>query len=163
MEKKHILIDKPETRNLSVALDKDGMSEDIFVVINARSSGDYVLNILTDHMAKNTFGRVEVRGVVENGARVRVDGMVKIEKGAVKSDSFLSMKILVLDDISSAIAEPQLEIENNDVKASHSASVGKIDEEQLFYLESRGVDKNEAKKLIVDGFLGEVRNESKNV
>jgi Fe-S cluster assembly scaffold protein SufB len=66
------------------------------------------------------------------------------------------MRILLLDKQSSAVAEPKLEIENNDVKASHAATVGKIDEDQLFYLESRGVNINEAKKLIVEGFLKEV-------
>lgn len=49
-----------------------------------------------------------------------------------------------------------MEIKNNEVKASHSASVGRIDEEQLFYLESRGVEKHDAEKLIIKGFLGEV-------
>ena len=66
------------------------------------------------------------------------------------------MKLLMLDNKSSAVAEPELEIKNNEVKASHSASVGRIDEEQLFYLESRGVEKHDAEKLIIKGFLGEV-------
>lgn len=162
MTKKYILIDKPDTKNMKVILDKNGMEEDIVVVINAREEGDYILKVVTDHVAKNTYGRVEVRGVAENGARVKVDGMVRIEKGAEKSDSFLSMKILVLDENSSAWAEPQLEIENNDVKASHSASVGKIDEDLLFYLESRGVNQKEGKQLIVDGFLGELKNSINN-
>jgi Fe-S cluster assembly protein SufD len=162
MEKKYILIDKPQTIDLHISLDKENTREEIFVVIKAKTEGDYVFNVVTDHIAKNTFCRVEVRGVAENGARVKVDGMVKIEKGAENSDSFLAMKILVLDDVSSAVAEPQLEIENNDVKASHSASVGKIDEEQLFYLESRGIDENEAKRLVVDGFLGEIINQFAN-
>ena len=159
MDKKYILIDKPEVKNISIALDENGMEEEIMVVIDAREEGDYILNVLTDHIAKNTYGRVEVRGVAENGARIKVDGMVKIEKGAEKSDSFLSMKILVLDDKSSAYAEPQLEIENNDVKASHSASVGKIDEDQLFYLKSRGIEEKQAKQLIVNGFLGEIKKQ----
>lgn len=157
MEKKYILIDSPTTKNINVLLDKSGMTEDLVVVINAREEGDYILSVLTDHVSQNTFGRVEVRGVAENGARIRVDGMVKIEKGAENSDSFLSMKILILDDNSSAYAEPQLEIENNKVKASHSASVGKVDEDQLFYLKSRGVEEKEAKQLIVDGFLGDIK------
>ena len=82
--------------------------------------------------------------------------MVKIGKEARNTDSFLEMRVLLLDKKSSAVAEPKLEIENNDVKASHAATVGKIDEDQLFYLSSRGVDLDEANKLIINGFLKEV-------
>ena len=63
------------------------------------------------------------------------------------------MKILLLDKKSGATAEPELEIEANRVKASHSASVGKIDDEQLFYLRSRGIEETKAKNIIVNGFI----------
>jgi len=61
---------------------------------------------------------------------------------------------LILDDISEATADPKLEIESDDVKASHAATVSKIDEEQIFYLQNRGVDRKKASDLIVEGFLG---------
>jgi len=56
------------------------------------------------------------------------------------------------------LAEPELEIRNNEVKASHAASVGRIDEEQLYYLCSRGMERKEARRLIIDGFLGNTEN-----
>jgi len=108
---------------------------------------------VADHLVAKTNGRVEVRGVVENGAKVKLVGLVKIAEGARETDSFLSLKLLMLDNRSYALAEPELEILNNDVKASHSASVGRIDKEQLFYLSSRGIAEVEAKRLIVNGFL----------
>ncbi|MBI1871836.1 SufD family Fe-S cluster assembly protein, partial [Candidatus Collierbacteria bacterium] len=102
---------------------------------------------------RRTNGRVVIRGIAKNGARVAVTGMIKIREGANQVDDFLEMRILLLDDRSQAKAEPKLEIEANDVKASHAAAVGKIDEEQLFYLTSRGMKREAAEKLIVDGFL----------
>ena len=87
---------------------------------------------------------------------MRVEGMIKIDKGANGVDDFLEMRLLLLDDKSQAVAEPKLEIETNEVKASHAATVGKIDEEQVFYLTSRGITGKEAERLIVDGFLNQV-------
>lgn len=155
MKNTELRIDKPGVYDYKINLKDNGSEEHMLLIVKAYTEGDYKISILSDHLVGNTVGRVEVRGVVKNGAKVVIQGMVKIEKDAKNSDSFLSMKMIVLDGISGAIAEPMLEIENNEVKASHSASVGKIDEEQLMYLMSRGLDRQMAVDLIVEGFLGE--------
>lgn len=147
------IITKPGKHEIKLQLNKEGDRLEWNGIINAREVGEYDLNLVMTHSAINTYGRVEIRGVAENGARVRVKGLVKILKQAQNTDSFLSMKILLLDKRSGATAEPELEIEANRVKASHSASVGKIDEEQLFYLKSRGIKEQEAKNVIVNGFI----------
>ena len=148
------LITKPGVYNYKVTMDEMNTEKELLGIVKAETEGDYEINLLSKHLVGKTKCRVEIKGVVSNGARVKVKGMVKMDKGAVGSDSFLAMKLLMLDNRSMATAEPELEILNNEVKASHSASVGRIDEEQLFYLESRGVEKKEAEKLIIKGFLG---------
>jgi len=148
------LITKPGKYAYEVMMDEINTEKELLGIVKAETEGDYEINLLSRHEVGKTKCRVEVKGVVSNGARVKVKGRVKIEKNAVGSDSFLAMKLLMLDNRSSAVAEPELEIENNEVKASHSASVGRIDEEQLFYLATRGVSKSEAEKLIIKGFLG---------
>ena len=149
-------LDKPGEIDLVVPFLTSYEEKEVLGVISATEPGDYKVRVVADHKVPNTFGRIVIKGVAANGARVTVDGLVKIAEGAKKTDSFLEMRILLLDKQSSAVAEPKLEIENNDVKASHAATVGKIDEDQLFYLSSRGVDSEEAEKLIVEGFLKEV-------
>ncbi len=149
-------LDKPGEIDLVVPFLETHEEQEVLGVISAMEPGDYKVKVVSDHQATNTFGRIVIKGVAANGARVVVDGMVKIGKNARKTDSFLEMRILLLDKKSSAVAEPKLEIENNDVKASHAATVGKIDDEQLFYMASRGIELDEAKKLIVEGFLKEV-------
>lgn len=156
-------LDKPGEIDLVVPFLVAYEDQEVLGVISATEPGDYKVRVVADHQAANTFGRVVIKGVAANGARVTVDGMIKIGKEARKTDSFLDMRILLLDKKSSAVAEPKLEIENNDVRASHAATVGKIDDEQLFYLESRGVGAEEAKKLIVEGFLKEVEETSDTV
>lgn len=105
------------------------------------------------HISPETVSNISVRGVVRDSAKATVDGLVKIEKGAIKSDSNISAHILLLDKGARARADPKMEILNNDVSAKHSASVGEIDDEQIFYLMSRGMSEKEAKETIVEGFL----------
>ena len=150
---KKLIIDKPGKHEINLSLNKEGERLEWLGIIEARSEGEYELDLVITHLVSDTFGRVEVRGIAENGASVKVSGLVRIEKQAQNTDSFLSMKILLLDKKSNATAKPELEILANKVKASHSASVGKIDEEQLFYLASRGVEESEAKNMIIKGFL----------
>lgn len=155
-KQKIIIIDGPGRKELVVNFDKEGEEVEVIGVIIADQPGDYCLKILVDHAVGKTFGRVMIRGVAKNGARIQVEGMIKIDKGADGVDDFLEMRLLLLDGKSQATAEPKLEIEANDVKASHAATVGRVDEEELFYLMSRGIGRAGAEKLIVDGFLNEV-------
>lgn len=155
-KQKVIVMNEPGKKELVVEMDKEGEEMEILGLIVADQPGDYYLKILVDHKAGKTFGRVVVRGIAKNGARVQVEGMIKIDKNANGVDDFLEIKLLILDEKSQAMAEPKLEIEANDVRASHAATVGKIDEEEMFYLMSRGLKKTEAEKLVVKGFLAEV-------
>lgn len=153
MEIQRFEINKPGKHEINLSLNKEGDRLEWLGIIEARSEGEYELDLVMAHLVPNTFGRVQVRGVAENGARIKVNGLVRIEKQAQNTDSFLSMKILLLDKKSAATAEPELEISANRVKASHAASVGKIDEEQLFYLASRGIKEKEARNMIIKGFM----------
>lgn len=153
-----VLLDKPGSKEINVRFGKEGEEVEVWGLILGQDKGDYELKVVSDHKVGRTFGRVVIKGIAENGARVKVTGVVKIDKGAQGVDDFLEMRLLLLDSQSWATAEPQLEIEANEVKASHAATVGQIDAEQLFYLESRGIGKREAKSMIVEGFLKEVRS-----
>ncbi len=152
--KKTFLMDKPGKKEIVINFNKEGEDSELVGIIRAEKKGDYFINVMVDHKVGNTFGKVKIKGIAKNGARVAVIGKIKIDKKAQGVEDFLEMRLLILDDKSTATAEPQLEIEANEVKASHAATVGQIDEEQMFYLESRGLKSGEAEKLIVKGFLG---------
>lgn len=147
---------EPGRKELVVDFGREGEKVEVLGLVIADQPGDYYLKVLVDHKIGKTFGRVMVRGIAKNGARVQVEGMIKIDKEANGVDDFLEMKLLLLDGLSQAVAEPKLEIEANEVKASHAATVGKIDEEELFYLQSRGLRRAKAEAIIVEGFLSEV-------
>lgn len=157
-----IVLDKPGSKELEIHFTKKGEEKEIWGLVKAIEPGDYELNVAAIHDVGESFGRVTVKGIVKNGARVKVTGLVKIGKEAQKVDDFLEIRLLLLDDKSWAVAEPELEIEANDVRASHAATVSQIDEEQLFYLATRGVARSEAEELIVNGFLAEVESKIKS-
>lgn len=98
-------------------------------------------------------GVVEIRAVVEDGGLFKGKGTIVIAKNVAAINAFLSFKVLLLGKNARAEVEPELEIDSNDVKASHSASIGQIDEEQLFYLMSRGLNRQESVKMIIKAFL----------
>jgi Fe-S cluster assembly protein SufD len=151
--KRNFILDKPGVKKIVISFTKEGEEIELIGRILGREAGDYVVDVLVDHKVGKTFGRVSIKGIAKNGARVKVNGMIKIDKDAQGVDDFLEMRILLLDDKSSATAEPKLEIEANEVKASHAATVGMIDQEQMFYLESRGISKERSEELVTEGFL----------
>ena len=116
-------------------------------------SGRLDIDATLRHAAEDTKGDVTVRGVVYDKAFADLDGMIKVEKGARGSESFIAEHVLLLSKDAHARAEPKLEIENNDVSSSHAASVAPIDPAKIFYLTSRGINEEDAKKLIVEGFM----------
>lgn len=105
------------------------------------------------HMAPSTRGRVLAKSVLKDNAKSLFKGMIKIRKNAKASESYLAGHAILLDKGAKSDAIPGLEIETNEVKATHSASVAQMDEDQLFYLMSRGFSKDSARHVIVDGFL----------
>ena len=106
-----------------------------------------------EHLAPNTFGDMDNYGIVKSQAKLIIDGVGRITKGNYLSSTHQTNKIIVFDDGCVAQANPYLYIDEYDVKASHGASVGKIDEDHLYYLESRGLSKQDAMHLVTYGYF----------
>jgi Fe-S cluster assembly scaffold protein SufB len=112
------------------------------------------LTSYTRHVGRDTTGNLLSKGVLLDAARAYLKGMITIDKSAVGTDSFLGEFGMNLSKQARSVAIPSLEIDQPDCRrAAHSSSVGPIDENQLFYLESRGIPPDEARKFIVLGFL----------
>lgn len=105
------------------------------------------------HKAPNTFGRIYQYGIAMDEGRLSFFGASEIEKGAYASDTAQKEKIIVFDAGAVGKCSPALNIDENDVVASHSAVVGKLPEEHMFYLLSRGIEKPVAKRLLVLSYL----------
>lgn len=112
------------------------------------------LTSYTRHVGRDTTGQLLSKGALLDRARSYMKGLISIEQTAVGTDSFLGEFGMNLSRTARAVAIPSLEIDQPDCRrAAHSSAVGPIDEQQLFYLESRGIAPDEARKFIVLGFL----------
>ena len=111
---------------------------------------------LQDHDAPHTRSDLLFKGAVEDHAKSVYSGLVRLRATAQKANANQSNRNLVLTEGAGAESIPNLEIEANDVRCSHASAVGPIDEDQLYYLESRGVPPEEAERLIVLGFFDDV-------
>jgi Fe-S cluster assembly protein SufB len=105
------------------------------------------------HCAPNTSSRIISKSISKNGGRSSYRGLVKIEKGAKRSKSNVVCDALILDSKSRSDTYPYIEVDEQDVMLGHEASVSRIGEEQLFYLQSRGLTEAEASTMIVSGFI----------
>ena len=111
------------------------------------------ISISVNHLSQKTYGKVDNYGVCKDNGKLLFAGTSYILNKSIKSKTEQNAKIMVFDEASNATAKPILKIDENDVEASHAAVVGKINDEHLFYLTSRGLSESEAKELITFGYL----------
>lgn len=109
--------------------------------------------ILADHQAKKSYAMVNCNAIVLDNARLKLEIIGSISKGNSGSETHQMSRIMNLGDNVHGMVYPMLLIDENDVAASHAASVGQPDEEQVYYLQSRGLTRLDALKLIITGYL----------
>ena len=111
------------------------------------------------HLAPNTKSNIISKSISANGGITNYRGTVRILKNAINSKSIVKCDTIILDDISSSDTIPKNIVENNSSILEHEATVTKIDQEKLFYLESRGLSLEKAKELLIMGFIDRFREE----
>ncbi|GAB4537778.1 MAG: Fe-S cluster assembly protein SufD [Anaerolineae bacterium] len=114
------------------------------------------LDTLTHHIGLSTSGDLLLKGAARDKARAVFQGMIKIDPTGQQTNSYLKNENLLLSDGARSDSIPSLQIDANDVRASHGATVSRIDEEHVFYLQSRGIPRNTAVRMIVEGFFSSV-------
>jgi Fe-S cluster assembly protein SufB/Fe-S cluster assembly protein SufD len=134
-------------------LNGTGASSNDSEVIFGNNEQSFDIQTNVNHESPFTEGRVVEKSILRNKSKSLFKGMIRIKENATKSNSFLSGRSILLDKDAKSDAIPGLEIFTNDVKATHSASVAQIDEEQIFYLKTRCLSHEEAERTIIEGFL----------
>lgn len=143
-------------KEIRVILDGESASAEIFGINIGRDKNVCEIGIEVIHRAKNTRALTSFRGVLFDASMLYFSGLIKIEKGADKTSSLLESRTMILGEKARAESTPSLEIEADDVKASHAATVGRADENALFYLQARGVKREKAVRLYAEGFLNHI-------
>jgi Fe-S cluster assembly protein SufB len=139
----------------SVYLMERGAKSNVLSVALANKGQHQDTGTKAVHLAPDTSSVIRSKSICLNGGRTTYRGLVKVKKGATDIKSSTKCDALIFDNKSRTDTYPYMEIDEEESSISHEASVGKINDEQLFYLESRGLSENEAVNMIVLGFIAE--------
>lgn len=163
------LIGKSVVHSVTISLNGGIVRNNLNMVLEAEYSeaGMYGLYFLKDHthvdnhtvvdnVTPHSLSNELYKGVIDNDATAVFNGKIFVQQQAQKTNAFQSNKNILLSDSASVNTKPQLEIFADDVKCSHGCTVGRLDEEGLFYLRSRGISKETAKALLVNAFAMDI-------
>jgi len=122
----------------------------------SRNSQHLDFDTFQEHAAENCVSDLAFRGVLNDRSTSVWSGMIRVDVGAQKTDAFQESRNLLLSRKAHADAIPGLEIEADDVRCTHAAAIAQLDEDQIFYLRARGLPENQARRLVIEGFLAEL-------
>lgn len=142
--------------DLNARLLGPGANSDMLGLYFGDGDQHFDFNTSQDHVAPDARSDLLYKGALDHAARGVFRGIIRVHEGAQRTDAYQTNRNLLLSDRAVATSLPNLEIGADDVRCSHGATVGQLDTEALFYLMSRGLDRAQAERLVVKGFLGEV-------
>lgn len=149
---KKIIIDLTKP-NQEIEISEDSEIYGLFV---GKKNEKLETNFKVIHRKPNLKSLTIIKAVVYDSSKFDATGDLVIEKGAKFTDAYLRLDALIMSENASARVVPGLEITENDVKGGHGATIGMVDKEQMFYLQSRGLSKKSAEKVLVEGFLSDI-------
>jgi len=133
----------------------EGGRSDMLAVTVGDGNQEFDQRTFQDHISPGAYSDLLYKNALDDASRTVFAGMIKVEKGAHRTDAYQKVRNLLLSDEAEANSMPGLEIGADEVRCSHGATSGQIEAEELFYLLARGISKRVAQRLIVHGFLQE--------
>lgn len=134
----------------------EGAHSEIKVVDITSGDQQEGVNTRVTNYGKHSIGNINQRGVIMDRSRLIFNGIGHIIKGASGANAEQQNRVMMMSSEAHGDANPILLIDENDVLAGHAASVGQVDQKQLYYLMSRGIDRQTAQRMVIRGFLGDV-------
>ena len=122
-------------------------------VILSNNEEEHELKALIKHTGENTKSLQKIKSVIDKNSKAIFQGKIYVDSNAQKTDGYQLSKAIILDQNSEFDSKPELEIYADDVKCSHGSTSGNLDENAIFYLMSRGINRSDARKLLIKGFL----------
>lgn len=142
--------------DLTVDLEGSGASSEVVGLYFGEDHQTLDYRLVINHIGRNTSSDVFLKGAVEDYAESVFTGLLRIEKDALRSSAFETNRNLVLSENAKAHSVPNLEILCDDVVCGHGSSVGPLEEEHLYYLQSRGISRTRAERMLIRGFFTDV-------
>lgn len=142
--------------DLNVELEGSGSSVEVVGLYFGENAQTHDYRMVINHIGRNTSSDVFLKGAVEDSAQSIFTGLLRIEKDAIRSSAFETNRNLVLSEEAKAHSVPNLEILCDDVICGHGSSVGPLERDHLYYLQSRGISRVRAERMLIRGFFTEV-------
>jgi FeS assembly protein SufD len=140
----------------------EGSEAETLCAFRSKEEQHFDFNVICSHEVPHTSSNVTAKGTLSGRSSSVFRGIIKIGKNAQQTNSFLEDHALLLSDEAIANNIPSLEIDTNDVKAKHGATIGHMDEEKLFYIMSRGLSRESAERIMENGFMESLISKIKN-
>ena len=142
--------------NLQLALDGEGIESHMFglYLLNKDTLADN--HTVVDHKKANSFSNELYKGIMDDNSKGVFNGKIYVRPNAQKTNAFQANRNILLTDKAAVNTKPQLEIWADDVKCSHGCTTGQLDEEAMFYLQTRGISKDTARAMMLYAFAGEI-------
>lgn len=128
----------------------------IYGLFIGKGTNEYKIQTVQRHAGPSSTSNLFIKGVFYDESKLHYQGLIRIEKLAQKSHAYQKNQNLILSSAAFVESKPYLEILANDVFCTHGSTTGRLNQEQLFYAKSRGLNENKAQQILVDGFVQEI-------
>lgn len=141
---------------LTFEISESGIEVYIYGLFTGKKADDFRIETIQHHTAPGSLSDLLIRGVFDDDSRFVYQGLIRLEKKAQQSHAYQKNQNLIMSPGVFVDSRPFLEILANDVFCTHGSTTGKLNKDQIFYAQSRGLSLKEAKNLLIDGFVQEV-------
>lgn len=160
---KHVFFVFNYSGALNVEIKSPNSEVFIFGIYIGRNDDNFKLNTVQHHAVGQNASDLLIKGVFFGESKFTYEGLIRIDKKAQKTNAYQKNQNLIMSPNVFVDSRPFLEILANDVRCTHGSTTGKLDSEQLYYLQSRGIDYNKAEKLLIKGFVGDIFDRMKSL
>lgn len=142
-----------QSKQFEFSFEKSGVGAHIFALFIGKQSESFALSITQHHRKPDTRSHVTILGILDKQSAFSYNGLIRIEKEAIRTDASQTNRNILLSENARAITSPQLEILADDVTARHASATGTLNEDSLFFARTHGISQKNARQLLVESAI----------
>ncbi len=155
---KYIILFKNLSGKVFFDIESSNVELNIYGLYIGKNQEKFEIYTYQNHLRPNSISNLLIKGIFYDSSQFSYQGLIRIEKKAQKSHAYQKNQNLILSPNVVVNSKPQLEILANDVFCTHGSTIGRLNQEQIFYLKARGIIEEKAKELLVNGFIKDVED-----
>lgn len=149
------------SKKVEFSFEKAGAGSRVFAIFIGKKTDTFILSIVQHHLKPETYSHLTVLSIMDDMSRFSYDGLIRVEKEAVRTDVSQTNKNILLSKTATTQSSPKLEILTDNVSARHASATGSINNEAIFFAETHGISQEKTKRLLAEGAIRNFFNEMK--